>query len=120
MSTMTTNQTAIAITPQTLKHQIITRLNTLVNRQGGSYYDYDEQDMPKPIVTIENVDVYGLETKGKDVYLMAVMSSDEWNFDGEFTPYNADEFYVEQLWDVYVACDAIYESRFTDYAATHE
>lgn len=91
-------------------------MNTLVGKQGGSYYTYDDQNMPKPIAVIEDVEVYGLETKGKDVYLMAVLTSDEWNNDGEFEPYNANEFFLEQLWDVYAAMSPIYESRFNDYA----
>jgi hypothetical protein len=120
MSSTPSNQTAIVVTPETLKHQIITRLNTLVGRQGGQYYNYNEEGTPWPIATIEDVDVYGLETKGRDVYLMVVVNSDYWNNDGEFTPYNANDFYIEQLWDVYVACEDIYESRFTDYANAHE
>lgn len=108
--------TSIVITPKTLKEQIIIRMNTLVSKAGGEYYTYDDEGNPTPIATIEDVEVYGLETKGRDVFLMAVVSSDEWNNDGEFTPYNADEFFLEQLWEVYLAMAPLYESRFTDYA----
>lgn len=120
MSISRNHESSIVVTPATLKQQIIIRLNTLVNKQGGKYYTYDEQDTPKPIVVIEDVEVYGLETKGRDLFLMAVMSSDDWNFDGEFEPYNANEFFLEQLWDVYMACEPIYQSKFNDYATIQD
>jgi hypothetical protein len=110
------HQTSIIVTPPTLKQQIIIRMNTLVNKAGGKYYDHDEQGMPKPLTTIEDVDVYGVETNGRDVYLMAVVNTDEWNTDDDFTPYNANEFFLEQLWNVYLALEPIYESKFNDYA----
>jgi hypothetical protein len=110
------HQTSIIVTPPTLKKQIIIRMNTLVNKAGGKYYYHDEQGVARPITTIEDVDVYGVETNGRDVYLMAVVNTDELNNDGEFTPYNANEFFLEQLWNVYLALEPIYESKFNDYA----
>lgn len=120
MSIDRSHQTAIVVTPATLKHQIITRINTLVGKTGGKYYTYDDQNMPKPITIIEDVEVYGLETKGKDVYLMAVLTSDEWNTDGELAPYNANEFFLEQLWDVYMALEPIYQSKMVDYGTLQD
>lgn len=108
--------TSIIITPKTLKEQIIIRMATLINKAGGEFYKYDDTNTPTPIVTIEDVDVYGVETKGRDVYLMTVVNSDEWNTDGEFTPYNANDFFLEQLWEVYLALEPIYQSKFNDYA----
>ena len=116
MSQSSSHITSIVVTPKTLKEQVIIRMNTLINKAGGEYYTYDDENTPKPIAIIEDVEVYRLETKGKDVFLMAVMSSDDWNNDGEFTPYNANEFFLEQLWEVYVAMAPLYESRFNDYA----
>jgi hypothetical protein len=120
MNVSPSHQTAVVVTPATLKQQIISRMNTLVNKAGGKYYTYDSQNTPKPIVIIENVEVYGLEAKGKDVFIMAVMSSDDWNNDGEFTPYNANEFFLEQLWDVYMACEPLYQIKFNDYATIQD
>jgi hypothetical protein len=108
--------TSIVITPKTLKEQIIIRMNTLINKAGGDYYTYDDQNNPTPIVTIEGNDVFGLETKGRDVFIMSVPFGDEWNTDGELIPYNANEFFLEQLWEVYVAMAPLYESKFNDYA----
>jgi hypothetical protein len=116
MSQSSSHITSIVVTPKTLKEQIIIRMNTIINKAGGDYYTYDDQNNPTPIVTIEDVDVYGLETKGKDVYLMSVVNTDEWNNDGTFEPYNANEFFLEQLWEVYVAMAPLYESKFNDYA----
>jgi hypothetical protein len=48
---------------------------------------------------------------------MAVVTSDEWNTDGELTPYNVNEFFLEQLWEVYLAMAPLYESKFNDYAS---
>jgi hypothetical protein len=110
------HQASIIITPPMLKQQIIIRMNTLINKAGGKYYDHDVHGMPKPLTTIEDVDVYGVETNGRDVYLMAVVNTDVWNPDGDFTPYNANEFFLEQLWNVYLALEPIYESKFNDYA----
>jgi hypothetical protein len=120
MSIARNHESAIVVTPATLKHQIITRINTLVKKSGGSYYEYDEQNMPKPLVTIEGNDVFGLETKGRDVFIMSVPYGDEWNTDGDFIPYNATEFFVEQLWEIYMACEPIYLSKFNDYATFQE
>jgi hypothetical protein len=120
MSIARNHESAIVVTPSTLKHQIITRINTLVNKAGGDYYTYNDDGTPTPLVTIEDVEVYGLETKGRDVFLMAVVNSDEWNGDGDFTPYNANDFFVEQLWDVYVACEPIYSSKMVDYGSLQE
>jgi hypothetical protein len=91
-------------------------MNTLINKAGGDYYSHTNNGTPTPLVTIEDVDVYGVETKGRDVYLMAVVNSDEWNTDGEFSPYNANDFFLEQLWEVYLALEPIYQSKFNDYA----
>lgn len=120
MSQSSSHITSIVVTPKTLKEQVIIRMNTLINKAGGDYYTYDDEGTPKPIVVIEDVEVYGLETKGRDLFLMAVMSSDDWNFDGEFEPYNANEFFLEQLWDVYMACEPIYQSKFNDYATIQD
>ena len=120
MSIARSHENAVVVTPATLKHQIITRINTLVKKAGGSYYDYDEQNLPKPIASIEGNDVYGLETKGRDVFIMSVPYGDEWNFDGEFVPYNANDFFVEQLWEIYMACEPIYSSKMVDYGSFQE
>jgi hypothetical protein len=120
MSIARNHESAIVVTPATLKHQIITRINTLVKKSGGSYYEYDEQNMPKPLVTIEGNDVFALETKGRDVFIMSVPYGDEWNTDGDLIPYNATEFFVEQLWEIYMACEPIYLSKFNDYATFQE
>jgi hypothetical protein len=120
MSISRNHESAIVVTPATLKHQVITRINTLVNKAGGSYYEYDEHGTPKSLASIEGNDVFGLETKGREVFIMSVPYGDEWNKDGEFVPYNANEFFLEQLWEIYLACEPIYSSKFNDYATFQE
>mgnify|MGYP007090125842 CR=1 FL=1 len=120
MSFKPSHQSSIIITPATLKEQIVIRINTLVSRVGGKYYEYDEQGTPKSLTTIENVDVCGIETKGKDVYLMTMTPDEFGNVDDELVPYNANEFFLEQLWDVYLACEPIYQHRFVDYATIQD
>ena len=58
MSISRNHESAIVVTPATLKHQVITRINTLVNKVGGSYYEYDEQGTPKSLASIEGNDVF--------------------------------------------------------------
>jgi hypothetical protein len=120
MSISRSHESAIVVTPATLKHQIITRINTLVKKAGGSYYQYDEQNMPKSLASIEGNDVYGIETNGRDVYLMTTLENDPGNTGGDFVPYNANEFFIEQLWDIYVACEPIYTTKFHDYGVMNE
>jgi len=119
MSLNPSHQTSIVMTPSTLKQQITIRMHTLLNKNGGSYYTYNDDGGHIPMVTIEDVDVYGLEVKGKDVYLMTVVNTDESN-DGSFSPYNSNEFYIEQLWDVYLAMESIYELRMVDYGSLQD
>lgn len=116
------HQTSIVVTPSTLKHQIITRLNTLVNKAGGSYYPTDDKGYTKPLAEIEGMEVQGLETKGRDVYLMTVSTDETTNVNAEedYTPYDAKEFYLEQLWEIYMACEPIYQSKFNDYATIQD
>jgi hypothetical protein len=120
MSISRNHESAIVVTPATLKHQIITRINTLVNKAGGDYYTYNDDGTPTPLVTIEGNDVFGLETKGRDVFIMSVPFGDDWNADGEFIPYNANEFFLEQLWEIYLACEPIYSSKMVDYGSLQE
>jgi len=119
MSQSSAHITSIVITPPMLKQQIIIRLNTLINKQGGSYFPTDAKGFTKPIAVIEGVEIHGLEIKGRDVYLMGVPTDENIaiNLDDEVEPYNANEFYLEHLWQVYLGCEPIYESRFNDYAA---
>lgn len=118
------HENAIVVTPATLKQQIIIRLHTLVNKQSGAYYQTDEKGYSKPMVEIEGLEIHGLETKGRDVYLMTVSTDPDVvnnNDDDEpYVPYNANEFYLEQLWDIYMACEPIYQSKFNDYAAIQD
>ncbi len=119
MSQSSSHITSIVITPPMLKQQIIIRLHTLVGKRGGSYFPTDEKGNTKPIAVIEGVEIHGIETKGRDVYLMGVPTDENIaiNLDDEVEPYNANEFYLEHLWQVYLGCEPIYESRFNDYAA---
>ena len=112
------HETAIVVTPATLKHQIITRLNTLVSKQGGGYYPTDEKGKTKALTMIEGMEIHGIETKGRDVYIFGVPTDDDVaNNTEDAEPYNANEFYLEQLWEIYMACEPIYQSRFNDYAS---
>ena len=78
-----------------------------------------EKGNTKPIAVIEGVEIHGLETKGRDVYLMGVPTDENIaiNLEDEHEPYNAKEFYLEHLWQVYLGCEPIYQSRFNDYAS---
>lgn len=109
------HENAIVVTPATLKQQIMIRLNTLVNKAGGEYYFQDEQGYSKPITEIDGIEVHGVETKGRDLYLMTVNPEDPFD-DENYVPYNANEFFIEQLWQVYLGCEPLYQSRFNDYA----
>lgn len=117
-----THEASIVATPATLKHQIITRLNTLVNKVGGVYYPTDASGNTKPIAEIEGVEIHGLETKGRGVYLIGVPTDETlaMNLEGENEPYNADEFYLEQLWEVYLGCEPIYQSKMVDYGTLQD
>ena len=114
------HENAIVVTPATLKQQIIIRLNTLVNKAGGGYYFQDDDGYSKPITEIDGVEIHGIETKGRELYLMTVSTDPDVvinNDDDEgYVPYNANEFYIEQLWQVYLGCEPLYQSRFNDYA----
>ena len=112
------HETSIVVTPATLKHQIITRINTLVGKQGGAYYPTDEKGHTKPLAVIEGMEIHGIETKGRDVYLLGVPTDENIaiNLEDEVEPFNANEFYLEQLWQVYLGCEPLYQSRFNDYA----
>lgn len=118
------HQTSIVVTPATLKHQIITRLNTLVGKAGGEFYPTDEKGNTKPLTTIDGMEVQGIESKGRSVYLMCVPSDETVaiNLDIEegIAPYDANDFYLEQLWDVYMACEPIYQSRMVDYGSMQD
>ena len=116
------HETAIVVTPATLKNQIIIRLNTLVNKAGGAYYPTDDMGHTKPLAVIEGYEIHGIETKGRDVYLMGVPNDENIaiNLDDDQEPYNAKEFYLEQLWEVYLGCEPLYQSRFNDYASFQE
>lgn len=119
MSQNSPHQTSIVITPNLLKEQIIIRLKTLLSKVNHKYYFTSEDGNSKPVVDIEGVEVYGLETQNGDVYLMTVNLDDEWN-DEDFVPYNAKEFYIEHLWSVYLACEPIYQSKFVDYGSVQD
>ena len=105
-----------------LKQQIIIRLHTLVGKRGGSYFPTDEKGNTKPIAVIEGVEIHGIETKGRDVYLMGVPTDENIaiNLDDESEPYNANEFYLEHLWQVYLGCEPLYQSKFNDYATIQD
>lgn len=122
MALVPTHQSQIIITPKTYKEQIIIRLRTLVGKAGGSYFPMDENGNGMPLAEIEGLDIHGLHVKGNELYLMTVPSDDSesWNIDDEYTPYNADEFFIEQLWDVYLACEPIYHHKFLDYASASQ
>lgn len=123
MSNITrSHETSIVVTPATLKHQIIIRLHTLLSKVGGKYYHEDESGHTIPLTTIEGMEIHGLETKGRDVYLMGVPADENiaMNLEDEHGPYNADEFYVEQLWEIYMACEPIYQSKFNDYGTMQD
>lgn len=97
-------------------------MNTLVGKYGGSFYPTDDNGNTKPLAVIEGMEVHGIETKGRDVYLMCV-STDETiaiNTEDGLEPYNANEFYLEQLWEAYLGCEPIYVTRFNDYANFQE
>lgn len=122
MSQSSAHINSIVITPPMLKQQIIIRLNTLVSKQGGSYYPTDERGNTKPLAVIEGYEIHGIETRGRDVYLMGVPSDEDIaiNLDDDPEPYNAKEFYLEHIWQVYLGCEPIYESRFNDYASIQD
>lgn len=122
MSQSSGHVSSVVITPTLLKGQIIIRLHTLVSKQGGSYYPSDEKGYAKPLAIIEGMEIHGIEIKGRDVYLMTVPSDPDIsiNLEDDYAPYNANEFYIEQLWVIYLACEPIYISRFTDYGAIQD
>ncbi len=119
MSQSTAHISSIVITPPMLKEQIIIRLNTLVNKAGGAYYPTDDSGNTKPLAMIEGYEIHGIETKGRDVYLLGVPTDENIaiNLEDDHTPYNAKEFYLEHLWQVYLGCEPLYQSRFNDYAS---
>lgn len=117
-----THQSQIIITPKTYKEQIIIRLRTLVGREGGSYFPTNGHGDAAPLAVIEGMEIHGLEAKGQHLYLMGVPSDENIsvNLDDEMEPYNADQFYIEQLWQIYLACEPIYQHKFLDYASASQ
>lgn len=118
MALVSTHQSQIVITPKTYKEQIIIRLRTLVGKAGGSYFPQNEDGVGVPLTVIEGMKVDGLEVKGNELYLMCVPSYENMPTDGsvELEPYNANDFFIEQLWEIYLACEPIYQHKFLDYA----
>jgi hypothetical protein len=123
MSIQRNHENAIAITPPTLKQQIIIRLNTLIKKEGGEYY-FHKVDMKSTnsVIEIEGMKIHGLKTKDRDLYVIAVSTNEDVinNTDEKYITYNAKEFYIEQLWEIYIACNPIYQSKFNDYATTQD
>lgn len=117
MAIARSHENAVVVTPQTLKHQIITRIYTLVNKSGGSYYPEDGGST-KPIATTMNMEVHGLETKDRSVYLVGVPNDESItiNLDQKMKV-SANEFFIEELWEVYMGCESLYQSRFADYGS---
>lgn len=111
MSIPRNHQNAIIVTPATLKHQIITRINTLVHKAGGSYYGYNTECL----LSIQGKNIYGLETKGRDVYVMMVVHDGD-----DLTSYNANEFFIEELWEIYLICNPIYALNTAIYGSNQE
>lgn len=122
MSQSSSHVSSIVITPPMLKEQIIIRIHTLISKQGGRYYPTDEKGNTKPLALIEGMEIHGIETKGRDVYLMCVPTDENIaiNLEDGPEPYNANEFYLEHLWEVYLGCEPIYISKFTDYGSMQE
>lgn len=122
MAIARSHENAVVVTPQTLKHQIITRIYTLVNKSGGSYFPTDENGNAEPIAIIEGVEIQGIQTKGRNVYLIGFVGvptneNISINLEDGQEPYNANDFYIEHLWEVYLGCESLYQSRFADYGS---
>lgn len=116
MAITRSHENAVVVTPQTLKHQIITRIYTLVSKSGGSYYPEDEGGSTKPITNTMNMEVHGLETNGRGLYLVGIPNDETISIDlDKKMKVSADEFFIEELWEVYMGCEPLYQSRFADY-----
>jgi hypothetical protein len=106
------HENAVVVTPDTLKHQIITRLNTLVNKNGKTFNFGKHGELPE----VQESLVDSIETKGRQVLLNVIHEEDS----NQVHQYNANEFYIEDLWKLYMACEPIYQSRFIDYGSIQE
>lgn len=122
MSNTASNHTTVIITPALLKQQIINRLHALVGKLGSGYYPTDENGNTDLLAVIDGFEIHGVETKGKNVYLMGVPTDEDISINLEDEPvgYEANNFYIEQLWQVYLACEPIYQSRLIDYASIQD
>lgn len=118
MALSSTHQSHIIITPPLYKEQIIIRLRTLLSKQGGEYFFDDERGYANSYLEIEGMVVRGMQTKGNELYLLLLPAHT--NEGDDYVAYNANDFFIEQLWDVYLASEPIYQNKFVDYATIQD
>lgn len=98
---------ALIVTPDTFKQQLIWRMCYLLSTQKEQTFFLGDAD----------ITLYGsvypttiFAKKGRELFI-------EWtDEDGNTATSNAKEFYIEDLWQIYMACEPIYQQRLVDYA----
>lgn len=117
MSITRSHENAIVVTPATLKHQLVTRLHTLVSQSGGKYFPKDDEGIPTQVEVVNGIYIYGIQVKGRNVYFMGVPSDEHIAIgaDDELYSYDANDFYIEQIWDVYLGCEPLYKMKHYNY-----
>lgn len=93
---------ALIVTPATFKQQLIWRMCFLLTHQPANTFFLGDA----------GVEVFGGVTpttlfskKGKELFI-------EWvDADGNTATSSADEFYIEDLWQMYMACEPLYQQR---------
>lgn len=98
---------ALIVTPETFKQQLIWRICYLLSSQKEQTFFLGDAD----IAWYEGVFPTAIfAKKGRELFV-------EWtDEDGGTATSNAKEFYIEDLWRIYMACEPIYQQRLVNYA----
>lgn len=118
---MTKMKNELVITPSLFKEQLSVRIANMVKRCRGNEFTFET-----PIDMMGEF-AYGLsyDTSEKKLYLAigsdgAVVHKSLYDDESEVEFYDASDFFIEQLWDAYLACEPIYEQTLRDYATVSE
>lgn len=99
---------ALVITPALFKQQLIWRICSLLSTRRGQTFSLEDAN----ITAFGDIQLTSIFAKnGRDLYITWIGSEDEIS-----NTTNANEFYIEDIWAIYMACEPIYQQRLVDYA----
>lgn len=116
---------ALIIMPSTYKQQLIYRIGALLQNQRNRSYSFDENSKVQPTVFGYNVMTIESYDNGRGLTATTAMPADTprdhplEDFSPQLTPTKIDatQLFIEQLFDIYVGLQDIYETKFQDYSA---